>query len=155
MKYRLAQKRDLPQLAAMRWNFQTEDGAETPAVEKAEFIRSCIEYLRRCFKEGDWAFWITEQNGEIVSHVFVKKISSVPRPARVANSWGYVTNVYTKPGFRGRGIGAELLRQVKLWAVEQDFELLIVSPGDAAVNFYRREGFTPETDFYQLRLRRF
>jgi GNAT superfamily N-acetyltransferase len=155
MKYRLAGKRDLPQLAAMRWSFQTENGMETPAVEKAEFIRNCVEHLRQCFKEGDWAFWITEQNGEIVSHVFVKKINSLPRPARIENFWGYVTNVYTKPAFRRMGIGSELLRRVKLWAVEQDFELLIVSPGEEAVSFYRREGFTEETDFYQLRLRKF
>lgn len=155
MKYRLAIEEDFPQLAEMRWDFQTEDETETPTTEKAEFLEKCIEYLRQSFEKGDWAFWIAEENGEIVSQMFVCKILSVPRPARLENLWGYLTNVYTKPAFRGKGIGAELLRQIKIWSIAQDFELLIVSPSDDSIKFYKREGFAEQTDFYQLRLRDF
>ncbi len=155
MQYRLANEADLLQLAAMRWAFQTEDDVETPVVEKAEFLEKCVEYLRKSLEAKDWAFWIAEQNGEIIAQIFVKTIVSVPRPARLENAWGYVTNVYTKPQFRGKGIGAELLQQVKLWAIEQNFEILIVSPSEDSVSFYKREGFAAETDFYQLRLREY
>lgn len=155
MKYRLAIEEDLSQLAEMRWDFQTEDETEKPIVEKTEFLEKCVEYLRQSFENGDWAFWIAEENGEIVSHIFVCKILSVPRPARLENLWGYLTNVYTKPDFRGKGIGAELLRQVKIWSIAQDFELLIVSPSDDSIKFYKRAGFAEQTDFYQLRLRDF
>jgi ribosomal protein S18 acetylase RimI-like enzyme len=68
---------------------------------------------------------------------------------------GYLTNVYTKPAFRRRGIGAKLFEQVKNRAIEKDFEILIVSPSDDSGNFYKRAGFAAETDFYQLRLREF
>jgi len=155
MIYRLAEEKDLPQLAEMRWDFQTEENAETPTVEKSLFLENCVEYLRRSLTRGDWAFWIAEENGAIAAQMFVHTIESVPRPARLENFWGYLTNVYTKPVFRNRGIGAELLRRVKSWAIEHDFELLIVSPSDDSVNFYKRAGFSRETDFYQLRLREF
>ena len=155
MKYRLALEAELRQLAEMRWAFQIEDDAEKPTLEKAVFLEKCAIYLQKCLAADDWAFWIAEQNGEIISHIFVKTIVSVPRPARLENKWGYVTNVYTKPQFRGRGIGKGLLSAVKIWALERDFEILIVSPGETAVNFYKREGFTAETDFFQLRLREF
>lgn len=155
MNYRLANELDFPALAALRWDFQTEDDSETPVVEKDEFSARCLEYLRENFAAGDWTFFIAEENGEIVAQIFVKKIASLPRPARIKNSWGYLTNVYTKPEFRGRGVGAELLRRVKRWATEQDFELLLVSPSENSRDFYRRAGFTAETDFYQLRLREF
>lgn len=155
MNYRLATEKDFPQLAEMRWDFQTEDETETPTLEKNEFLEKCLEYLHATFKTGDWTFFIAEENGEIVSHAFVKKIAALPRPARIENSWGYLTNVYTKPGFRGRGIGAKLLRRVKDWSIEKDFELLIVSPSEDSGDFYTRAGFRAETDFYQLRLREF
>ena len=153
--YRLATQKDFPQLAQLRWDFQTEHNAEMSVVEKAEFLDVCAEFMRQCFERGDWVFWIAEDGGEIVSQMFVHTIQSVPRPARLENLWGYLTNVYTKPAFRNRGIGARLLVQVKDWAIERDFEILIVSPSEDSVNFYRREGFTAETDFYQLRLRKF
>ena len=155
MNYRLAVKGDLPQLAEMRWDFQADDEAETPIIEKSEFLKKCAEYLRQSFEKGNWAFWIAEENGEIVSQMFVHTIQSVPRPARLENLWGYLTNVYTKPAFRNRGIGAKLFEQVENWAIEKDFEILIVSPSEDSVKFYRRAGFTAETDFYQLRLREF
>lgn len=155
MNYRLAAENDLPQLAEMRWAFQTEDDTESPVVEKAEFLEKCLGYLRENFDKGNWAFWAAEENGEIVSQMFVHTIQSVPRPARLENLWGYLTNVYTKPAFRNRGIGAKLLEKVKHWAIDKDFEILIVSPSEDSVNFYKRAGFTTETDFYQLRLRKF
>ena len=155
MKYRLAVETDLPQLAQMRWDFQTEDETEKPIVERAVFVEKCVEYLGECLRRGDWAFWIAELGGKIVSHIFVKTIASVPRPARLENLWGYVTNVYTKPEFRGQGVGAELLTQVENWAIARDFEILIVSPSADSIAFYKRAGFAAETDFLQLRLRDF
>lgn len=151
--YRLALEKDFPELAAMRWDFQTEDDAEEPVVEKAEFLEKCAAYLRESFEKGDWAFWIAEEKGEIVAQMFVHTIQSVPRPARIENLWGYLTNVYTKPAFRNRGIGAKLFERVKEWAIERDFEILIVSPSEDSVSFYNRAGFIAETDFLQLRLR--
>ena len=155
VNYRLAAEKDFAQLAELRWDFQTEDDAEIPVMEKTEFLEKCAEFLQQRFEKGDWAFWVAEENGEIVSQMFIHTIQSVPRPARLENLWGYLTNVYTKPAFRRRGIGAELFERVKDWAIERDFEILIVSPSEDSVNFYRRAGFAAETDFYQLRLREF
>lgn len=155
MNYRTANEKDFLQLAEMRWEFQTEEEAEKPSVEKETFLNFCTEYFRECFEKEDWIFFVAEENEEIVSHIFVKRIVSIPRPVRLENFWGYLTNVYTKPRFRGCGIGANLLKEVKLWATEKDFELLLVSPSETSINFYKREGFVAETDFYQLRLREF
>jgi len=65
----------------------------------------------------------------------------VPRPicenARIA----YLTNVYTRADFRGRGIGTALLRRAQQAAREADVELMIVWPSEASVAFYERESF--------------
>jgi GNAT superfamily N-acetyltransferase len=80
-------------------------------------------------------------DGDIASQVFVQRITKVPKPSKLHDAFGYVSNVYTKPAYRGQGIGSNLLARVKTWAKEQDFEFLIAWPSEASVRFYERAGF--------------
>ena len=124
-----------------------------PVTSRAEFVELCTAFLRQGLTGGDWTYWVADDNHEVISHIFIHTIRSIPRPRKMEDQWGYITNVYTKPTHRNQGIGAALLQQVKQWAVNQDLELLLVSPSEDAMNFYHRAGFAPETDFMQLRLR--
>ncbi len=89
------------------------------------------------------------------SHIFVHKIELIPRPCKIRDHFGYLTNNYTKPACRNRGIGSELMQRVKDWAKDEDLELLIVYPSEEAVTFYERAGFYSENDVMELRLREY
>ena len=39
----------------------------------------------------------------------------MPKPERLDDAYGYVTNVYTRSGYRGQGIGSELMERVVAW----------------------------------------
>jgi GNAT superfamily N-acetyltransferase len=69
------------------------------------------------------------------------------------DEYGYVTNVYTRPEYRGLNIGSKLMDYVKDWATEIDFEILIVWPSSKAVNFYERKGFKSDNDVMELVIR--
>ena len=88
-------------------------------------------------------------------YVFVHKIDLVPRPCKIQDQFGYLTNNYTKPAYRSQGIGSALMNRVVEWAKDEDFELLIVYPSDEAVTFYERVGFKLENDVMELRLREY
>jgi ribosomal protein S18 acetylase RimI-like enzyme len=60
-----------------------------------------------------------------------------------------MTNVYTKPAYRQQGIGSTLIQHAIHWAKTEGLALMIVSPSDAAISFYRRAGFTSDKDFLQ------
>lgn len=137
----------------MRWDFRQESGEEIAVVEKAEFIEKCLEFLRN--ETNTYVYWIAENNSEIVSHIFVNRIKLVPRPCRIKDSFAYLTNTYTKPEFRGKGIGAELLQNVINWAKAEDFELLLVYPSEGSINFYRRLGFENDSEVLKLVLREY
>jgi GNAT superfamily N-acetyltransferase len=64
-----------------------------------------------------------------------------------------VTNVYTRPAYRGRGIGSELMAHVIEWAKAQDIECLLVGPSDASVHFYERAGFRWNEDLMEYTVR--
>jgi GNAT superfamily N-acetyltransferase len=155
IEYRMATRKDLPQLAQMRWAFRTGPDEPAPVVSKEAFLAACEAFLARGLGDdqglhGDWVYWIAVHEGQIVSHIFVHLFRSVPKPSQLVSRYGYMTNVYTRPSYRNRGIGSELMRHVKRWAQEQNVPFIIVSPSERSVPFYRRAGFTFETEFMEL-----
>lgn len=153
MNYRLATEHDLAGLAEMRWSFRTEDGAGHAVIERAEFLEACIEFLRQGLAEGRWAYWIAERQGEIISHICVQRVGKVPKPERLGDEFGYVTNVYTKPAYRGQGIGTELMARVTAWARREGLDTLIVWPSEQSAGFYGRAGFSALNTVLELELR--
>jgi GNAT superfamily N-acetyltransferase len=151
MIYRTATEKDFLQLARLRWDFRQESGEEIAVVGFDEFIEIGIAFFHS--QAENYVYWIAETQGEIVSHIFVSKIALVPRPCRLEDAFAYLTNTYTKPRFRGKGIGAKLLERVIDWAKAEDLELLLVYPSDEAFNFYRRLGFENDKEVLKLVLR--
>jgi len=141
MRYRTAGEGDLPALAAMRWDFRLEDYNVPPPLNREDFIQGCVEFLRQGLVQGNWTYWIAEEDGEIIAHMFVQRITKVPKPTKMDDAFGYLTNSYTRPAYRGRGIGTELLRRIQAWAREQDLELLLTWPSERSFPFYERLGF--------------
>ena len=155
MNYRLANQEDFEQLAELRWDFRMESGEEKASMSKAEFVKQCIEFFERKSKNNYHFYWVAEKDDEIIAQIFVHKIDMIPRPCRIDDQFGYVTNNYTKPEHRGQGIGSKLMKRVVEWAKAEDLELLIVYPSERAVPFYERAGFRTENDVMELVLREF
>jgi GNAT superfamily N-acetyltransferase len=142
---RLATVADVPVLAELRHAFTFEDPAQ-PVELRDDFEGAFAEIVGAGITSGRWTVWVAEADGEIVSHIFVGLIDKIPRPIRQDRWLGYVTNVYTRPEHRGRGVGAALLDRVTTWAAEQHVELLLVWPSEESVGFYERAGFSSGRD---------
>jgi GNAT superfamily N-acetyltransferase len=149
IEYHIATTSEIPQLAQMRWDFREEDDTEPHVMTYAEFIESCTAFLIQGMYSGQWVYWVATQQERVVSHIFIFRIQSVPRPCKQADYWGYMTNVYTTPAFRQHGIGSTLMNHAMQWARTQGLALIMVSPSDTAIPFYQRAGFTCETEFMQ------
>jgi GNAT superfamily N-acetyltransferase len=151
MIYRLANEADLPTLAQMRWDFRSE--YKPPhAMSEAEFLPGCLVFLRQSLSSGRWAFWIAEDEGQIVAQAFLEVVAKMPDLHDFERGFGYVTNVYTRPAYRDQGVGAQLMEHVRAWAVEHNLEFLILWPSGRAVPFYSRAGYHPIERALELRL---
>jgi GNAT superfamily N-acetyltransferase len=153
MNYRLASEQDAQALAEMRWDFRTETVERPPSLARGEFVAACAEFFRRALSEGRWACWLAEDDGQIIANIFIQRVRKIPNPYRLHGEFGYLTNVYTRPPFRGHGVGTALLDRVKEWAKSQDLELLILWPSDTSIAFYKRAGFAAEHEMLQCRVR--
>ena len=152
MDYRLATEADIPELAGMRWAFRAEAG-EVPRESEAAFGARYDAFVREGLASGTWTYWVAEEAGALVAHMAVCVVRGVPRPARASDRWGYLTDCYTRPAYRGAGVGSALLARVREWATARDLELLLVWPSDASAAFYARAGFRPAAGVALLPLR--
>ena len=105
-------------------------------------------------REQRWTYWAAQEETQIVSHIYIQRVPKVPKPNQIDDALGYVTNVYTRPAYRGQGIGTQLMIHVLQWAREQDLESLIVWPSETSVSFYERAGFHGSNEMleYEVRL---
>jgi GNAT superfamily N-acetyltransferase len=151
--YRRAIVSDAEQLAEMRWIWRADEAGGTPVHDKVTFLAHCVPFLRSGLASGRWTCWVAVLDHLIVSHIFIQRMDKVPKPNKLVDADGYVTNVYTRVGYRGKGIGGQLLRQVVAWAREQDFASLYVWPAEESVQFYARAGFARDREVMECLLR--
>jgi GNAT superfamily N-acetyltransferase len=137
---------DVEELVALRRQFTFEDdvGEELPELPKYE--EECGAFFEQAIERGTWQIWVAEVDGRIASHMCVALVDKVPRPIREHRRIAYLTNVYTRPEFRGRGIGSRVLEQAQAAAREADVELMLVWPSEGSIDFYERHDFAPPDD---------
>ncbi|HUF00819.1 MAG TPA: GNAT family N-acetyltransferase [Gaiellaceae bacterium] len=142
--YRTATEADVEALASLRAAFTFED--HEPDVTRPDFPEAFSRVVGEGIEAGRVTVWLAESGDTILAHAFVVLVDKIPRPVAGHAFIGYLTNVYTRPEARGRGIGSQLLEHVTGWARDTDVELLVVWPSDESVQFYVRAGFESGRD---------
>jgi GNAT superfamily N-acetyltransferase len=142
---RPAEVGDIDDLVRMRADFTFEHG-EPKLPTNPGYEQECRAFLEDAMAGGHWQIWVAELDGSVVSHAFVALVDKVPRPIYAPRHIAYLTNVYTRPEHRNRGIGAAVIRRAQEAAREADVEVMVVWPSDESVDFYAREGFEPPKD---------
>jgi GNAT superfamily N-acetyltransferase len=132
--------KDIPHLIRMRFDFTAESYEIDPSLYES-FHTECLGFFDEIQESGRWKIWVAEIDENIVSHVYVELIDTVPRPGRKKSPWGYMTNVYTVPDYRSKGIGGKIMDEINAWARENGLTFLMVWPSESSVDFYSRYGF--------------
>lgn len=141
---RLAETKDIEQLIKMRWDFTVETHSSKKLDESdfEKFLLECQSFLENVMKSGQWFIWVAEEEGRIISHIYIELIQKVPRPGRVTRPFAYMTNVYTVNDYRNKGIGSRLLNTINDWVKQEQYEFIIVWPSDESVNYYQKNGYS-------------
>ncbi|WP_373228908.1 N-acetyltransferase family protein [Cohnella sp.] len=151
MIIRQASEEDVDALILMRWEFTLEHQPEMKD-DYNLFATECRAFLHQAISGERWHIWLAEVNGVIASHIYIQLIDKVPRPGRITYPFAYMTNIYTDPAYRSRGIGSQLLMRIQEWAVERKFEFIIVWPSEESREFYARNGYILCNDPMELQL---
>ncbi|OBR68941.1 acetyltransferase [Paenibacillus oryzae] len=142
MIIRLANNNDFDQLIRMRWDFTNEyNEHKIEENQYNDFYLECMSFLTEAINNNKWFIWVADLDGQIISHIYIELIFKVPRPGRKTNPFTYMTNVYTLPEHRGKGIGSQLLKEIEVWAKINKYEFIIVWPSERSIEFYERNGY--------------
>jgi ribosomal protein S18 acetylase RimI-like enzyme len=155
LEIRIATEDDFDQLTQMRWQARVEGGEDQTNFSIEDFKKEFNRVFKDWTRDGNVTSWIALIEGTIVAHISVYKVGLLPRPIKLTDHFGVITENYTFPQFRNLGIGSDLMRHVIDWAHQLDYELLIVYPSKEARSFYARAGFQERTDVMEIRLREY
>ena len=146
---------DVEELARLRHQLYDEYGEAD--VGAAEYLPVFAEFARAALDDRDWRAWVARDDGRVVATTWLRLVPRIPRPqaSGAAHAMGYLTNMYVEHSHRGGGLGTRMLGAVIDWAREEGVPMLLCwpAPGDAAVRFYRRAGFTGDHSVMVLPLR--
>jgi GNAT superfamily N-acetyltransferase len=143
---------DAPALAVLRYEFRA--ALATPRERRDAFVARCREWMQRQLRDADpaWRCWLAADVEEPVGSVWVYALPKIPNPVGEAEAHAYVTNLYVRPAFRGRGAGGRLLEAALAWCRSQSFDSAILWPTPASRSLYLRHGFEHADDLMELAL---
>lgn len=154
MKIRIANETDYNALALMKWEHGAEDDIDygehnLDGVNKDEFVKKFVTFLKT---HKEYEIIVGEENGIVVSAMFVYLIPKLPKPNGNAKYIAYLTNVYTKKEYRSKGIGTQILNFIKDDLVKKKCELLFAWPSDNSIAWYQRNGFNGDNEIFECPL---
>lgn len=160
MKIRKAGLKDLPQLFGLWKEFQvTHDASVVKASPKIRPHLAQLKnaggiwkkYAKKNFSSGKAAFFVAEEKGKLVAYSLLVIEKNIP--LYKVKEFGYMSDLFVKPKFRGKGISSLLHKAALKWFKSKKIryiEIRVHATNKKAHKIYKKWGFTD----FQIRLRK-
>jgi GNAT superfamily N-acetyltransferase len=136
-------------LAEMRYAFRSE--MAVPAEPETQFLERATRWLANRLDGGVWTAWIACADQEPIGLVLAQLVEKVPNPVREAENIGYVSSLYVRPRWRGRGIGGRLLATALEFCRHSGVDTVVLWPSRRSIPLYQRHGFRSAGEVMELR----
>lgn len=103
--------------------------------------------LRTWLTTGEVRGVVAESEGQTVAGALMQFKEALPNPLSPQAVRGYLFNVYTDPGFRGRGLARQLTEILLEVARGQGIGMVDLHASKDAEALYRSMGFEPTPEF--------
>lgn len=142
--FRRATLDDLPTLAGLRWEMQQEHHFEHPLPEgaRASYLAAYALEMRGELERERMRAWLAVADDEPVATVTLLWWVVPPTIDQPRRLRGQVSNVFTRPTYRRRGISRQLMTLLIADAREHGISRLILWPSRMGEPLYRGLGFT-------------
>ena len=148
MNYRLADINDIPEMCRIR-NQQLIDEGDEIAVD----INKEMEvFFRRKLEDGSLVQYLLEENGKIIATAGILFFKLTPSFTCTNGVRGYITNMYTAPEYRCRGIATTMLGKLRDIAVERKVTRLMLGASVYGRPVYKKFGFEDLEDWMYMDL---
>jgi len=148
MQKRIANIKDVPVLVELRKK-QLIDEGQSPVLN---IDKQLAEYFTSAITDGSFVSWVMEVDSEIIASSGVCFYTLPPHYNNPTGEVAYITNMYTKPEYRRKGIAAELLNMVIDEAKKREHKIIRLHASEDGKSVYAKAGFNDSHGFMTLRI---
>lgn len=138
MRFRKATTDDIPALVECRISQLIDEGQTADK----DIAGANTEFFREYFERGQMEEWVCEEEGRIIATGAIIWYNFPPSFDNGEGLKAYITNIYTAPEFRGRGIAPEMLRILEDRARERGVCRIWLEGSKWGLPVYRKYGFS-------------
>ena len=143
-RLRSATTQDLPVIVELKLAMFHEAGLiEWLAEGAADMI---LQDYQRLYAEDRAAHVVIEHNGAIVAMVGAFLQSDLPFRYYKTPLYGFIGDVYTRPGYRERGYAKRLSKHVLVWLQARGVSMVRLLASEAGRPLYEALGFHPSDE---------
>ena len=152
MQKRLANKNDITVLVELRKQQLIDEGL--PPISNIDMCidKQLADYFNSAINDGSFISWVMENDGEIIATSGICFYSLPPNFSNQTGRTAYITNMYTKPEYRRKGIAADLLNMVIDEAKSRGYRVIRLHSSEYGKSIYKKAGFTDSDGYMVLRL---
>ena len=140
IEYRLATADDIAELVSVRAEFLCEDKTVSDS-DRAVFCEGNADYFEYGFADSSFVAWVAVLDGGIIATSGMTMYRIPPNLRYLKGKIGYISNMYTKPAYRRRGIANELFVRLMKTAEQRGCDRLMLKASDMGKPLYEKHGF--------------
>lgn len=148
MDYRKATKDDISSLVELRKRQLIDEGCYKENSIDEELYGYFTDAISNC----SLVVWLAEESGRIIATSGVCFFHYPPSYSNPKGLIAYITNVYTGPEFRKRGIASELLNNIMNEISNRGCSVVRLHSSDQGRAMYEKMGFVSADDFMVKKL---
>lgn len=146
MKCRKAGIEETALLSELRKQQLVDEGIEP----NKDIDEELINFFHKHFMDGSLAEWVIEDEGEIIATAAIVFYEFPPTYTNKSEIKGYVTNMYTAPDYRKRGLATMLLDKLVDEARERHVEKIWLGASKLGRPVYLKYGFQETNEWLEL-----
>lgn len=148
MLYRKAMPADAPLLAELRKQQLVDEGI----APDSNIDAALLSFFVRTLEDQSMVEWIIFEENSPIATAAIVFYSFPPTYTNPAGWKGYITNMYTAPHCRGRGLATSLLDRLVAEAQARGVQKLWLGASKLGRPVYRKYGFQDSGEWMELTL---
>ena len=142
---------DIPILIDLRKQQLIDEGLPPNANIDMNIDKQLAEYFVSAIADGSFISGVMEINGEIIATSGICFYSLPPNFSNPTGRTAYITNMYTKPEYRHKGIAADLLSMAIDEAKSRGYKVVRLHASEYGKSIYKKAGFNESDGYMALR----
>jgi GNAT superfamily N-acetyltransferase len=151
INYTIATIADIPTLIALRIEFLTELSGEQSTAVLMALADQLTNYFYKALPDETCYCVLAKCGDEVAATGIIVIRNEIGNFKTNGNRTGYIRNMYTKPAYRKRGIGKDVLERLVEIGRQSALGKIELRATDEGRNLYLNQGFVPpKSDVLEL-----